>query len=319
MRTRLIVAGLVVVLVAVAAVAAVAAPSKPAAKSINALATQECKQDRREDRADFRRAYGGTGAAALRRCVAEEKREARADCEEDRREDRAEFRAEYGGTGKAAFTRCVQGRAALMTASIADWAGDLLQELGYAGLVVLMAVEHIFPPIPSELVLPLAGFEAGRGNLSLVGALVASTAGSLIGATFLYLLARKGGRPLVLRLRRVLRVSEADLDRAEQRFRRHSAWMVVLGRMVPGVRSLVSLPPGLLKMPFGRYLALTFAGSLVWNTALIVAGQQLGSRWEEVGGVVGPIAQWVVVAIIPLTLAAFVVRHRRSNRLECQH
>jgi membrane protein DedA with SNARE-associated domain len=206
-----------------------------------------------------------------------------------------------------------------MTASIADWAGDLLQELGYAGLVVLMAVEHIFPPIPSELVLPLAGFEAGRGNLSLVGALVASTAGSLIGATFLYLLARKGGRPLVLRLRRVLRVSEADLDRAEQRFRRHSAWMVVLGRMVPGVRSLVSLPPGLLKMPFGRYLALTFAGSLVWNTALIVAGQQLGSRWEEVGGVVGPIAQWVVVAIIPLTLAAFVVRHRRSNRLECQH
>jgi membrane protein DedA with SNARE-associated domain len=198
-----------------------------------------------------------------------------------------------------------------MTASIADWAGDLLQELGYAGLVVLMAVEHIFPPIPSELVLPLAGFEAGRGNLSLVGALVASTAGSLIGASFLYLLARKGGRPLVLKLRRVLRVSEADLDRAEQRFRRHSAWMVVLGRMVPGLRSLVSLPPGLLRMPFWRYLALTFAGSLVWNTALIVAGQQLGSRWGEVGGVVGPVAQWVVVAIIPLTLAALVVRSRR--------
>ena len=175
-----------------------------------------------------------------------------------------------------------------------------------------MAVEHIFPPIPSELVLPLAGFEVGRGNLSLIGALAASTAGSLIGATLLYALARKGGRPLVLKLRRVLRVGEEDLDRAEQRFRRHSAWMVVLGRMVPGLRSLVSLPPGLLKMPFGRYLALTLTGSLVWNTALIVAGQQLGSRWEQVGGVVGPIAQWVVVAIIPLTVAALVVRHRRK-------
>ena len=115
----------------------------------------------------------------------------------------------------------------------------------------------------------------------------------------------------MLRLRRVLRVGEEDLDRAEQRFRRHSAWMVVLGRMVPGLRSLVSLPPGLLKMPFGRYLALTLTGSLVWNTALIVAGQQLGSRWEQVGGVVGPIAQWVVVAIIPLTVAALVVRYRR--------
>ncbi len=199
-----------------------------------------------------------------------------------------------------------------MTAAIGDWAGDVLAELGYAGLVVLMAVEHIFPPIPSELVLPLAGFEVGRGNLNLVWALVASTAGSVIGASALYLLARSGGRPLVLKLRRVLRVGEEDLDRAEQRFRRHSAWMVVLGRMVPGVRSLVSIPPGLVRMPFGRYLALTLVGSLVWNTALIVAGQQLGSRWEEVGGVVGPIAQWVVVGIIPLTIAALLVRRRRA-------
>ena len=200
-----------------------------------------------------------------------------------------------------------------MSAAIGDWAGDVLAELGYAGLVVLMAVEHVFPPIPSELVLPLAGFEVGRGNLSLVGALAASTAGSLIGASTLYLLARRGGRPAVLRLRSILRVSEEDLERAEHRFQRHSAWMVILGRMVPGIRSLVSVPPGLLRMPFGRYLALTFIGSVVWNGALIVAGQQLGSRWDEVGGVVGPVAQWVVVAIIPVCVVAFVV-HRRGRR-----
>ncbi len=200
-----------------------------------------------------------------------------------------------------------------MSAAIGDWAGDVLAELGYAGLVVLMAVEHVFPPIPSELVLPLAGFEVGRGNLSLVGALVASTAGSLIGASLLYALARRGGRPAVLRLRSILRVNEEDLERAEHRFQRHSAWMVVLGRMVPGIRSLVSVPPGLLRMPFGRYLALTFVGSVVWNGVLIVAGQQLGSRWDEVGGVVGPVAQWVVVAIIPLTVIALIV-HRRKRR-----
>ena len=107
MRTRLIVAGLVAVLVAVAAVAAVAAPGKPAAKSVNALATEECKQDRNEDRAEFRRDYGGANA---RRCAARGRGEARAraDCEEDRREDRAEFRAEYGGTGTTAFNRCVK-------------------------------------------------------------------------------------------------------------------------------------------------------------------------------------------------------------------
>ena len=171
-----------------------------------------------------------------------------------------------------------------MTAAIGEWAGDLLAELGYAGLVVLMAVEHVFPPIPSELVLPLAGFEVGRGNLDLGWALAASTAGSVIGASVLYLLARRGGRPLVLRLRRLLRVDEQDLDRAERRFRRHSAWMVLLGRMIPGVRSLVSLPPGLLRMPFGRYLALTLTGSLVWNAALIVRASSSAAAGRRSAG-----------------------------------
>jgi membrane protein DedA with SNARE-associated domain len=200
-------------------------------------------------------------------------------------------------------------------AAIGDVAGDLIEELGYVGLFVLMAVEHVFPPIPSELVLPLAGFEVGRGNLSLAGALAASTAGSLAGASVLYAMARRGGRPLILRMRSVLRVDEEDLDRAERRFERHSGWIVVLGRMVPGIRSAVSMPPGLLRMPFRRYLALTLGGSLIWNAALIVAGQQLGSRWEDVGAAVEPVAHWVLVAIIPLVVVAFLIRrHRKGGR-----
>jgi membrane protein DedA with SNARE-associated domain len=201
-----------------------------------------------------------------------------------------------------------------VTAAIGDLAGDLIDTLGYVGLVVLMAVEHVFPPIPSEVVLPLAGFEVARGNMSFAGALGAATAGSLIGASFLYGLARSGGRPLVLRLRSVLRISEEDLDRAERRFERHSGWIVVLGRMVPGIRSAVSVPPGLLRMPFRRYLALTLAGSLVWNAALILAGQQLGSRWSEVGDFVGPIAHWVLIAVIPLVVVFFLVHRRRRAR-----
>ena len=195
-----------------------------------------------------------------------------------------------------------------------DLAGDLIGELGYLGLVVLMAGEHIFPPIPSELVLPLAGFEVGRGKLDFAGALAAATAGSLIGAGALYAFARGGGRPLVLRLHRVLRLDEHDLERAERRFERHSAWIVVFGRMVPGLRSAVSLPPGLLRMPFGRYLALTLAGSLVWNAALIFAGQQLGSRWSQVAVVVEPVAQWVLVSIVPLLAVGLVVRRRMKRR-----
>jgi membrane protein DedA with SNARE-associated domain len=168
--------------------------------------------------------------------------------------------------------------------------------------------------MPSEVVLPLAGFEVARGNLSFAGALAASTLGSLIGASVLYGLARRGGRPIILRLHGVLRFDADDLTRAERRFERHSAWIVVLGRMVPGLRSAVSVPPGLLRMPFPRYLALTFAGSVVWNGALIFAGQQLGSRWTELGDAVEPIARWVLIAIIPLLVIGLVGRRRLKRR-----
>ena len=199
-------------------------------------------------------------------------------------------------------------------ASLGSFVEDAVQQLGYAGLVVVMAVEHVFPPIPSEIVLPLAGFEVARGNLNFVAALAAATAGSLIGATILYAVARRGGRPLVLRLQGVLRVDEEGLERAERRFHRHSAWIVVLGRMVPGLRSVVSLPPGLLRMPFWRYVGLTAIGSVVWNALLILAGQQLGSRWEDVADIVGPVAQVVLVSCIPLVAGWLFLRHRRSRQ-----
>jgi membrane protein DedA with SNARE-associated domain len=191
--------------------------------------------------------------------------------------------------------------------SVGNVVEDAVQELGYVGLALLMAVEHLFPPIPSELVLPLAGFEVGRGNLDLVWTLIASTIGSAVGASLLYVLARRGGRPMVLRF---VRMSQHDLDRAERRFERHSAWIVLLGRMVPGVRSLVSLPPGLLRMPFGRYLVLTLTGSLLWNTALVVAGQQLGSRWSKVGDVVGPVAPWIMAGLALAGVVALALRRR---------
>lgn len=200
-----------------------------------------------------------------------------------------------------------------MLASLTSLSEQLVQQFGYLGLVLIMAVEHIFPPIPSELVLPLAGFEVGRGNLNLFGALAAATAGSVIGASVLYAIARRGGRPLILRLRGALRVDEPALERAELRFARHSGWIVLLGRMVPGLRSLVSLPPGLLRIPYGRYLALTTAGSLAWNALLIVLGQQLGSRWSDVGTVIAPIAPIVLVFCAPLAMGWLIVRRRGAR------
>lgn len=148
-------------------------------------------------------------------------------------------------------------------ASLSSTAQSAVDQLGPLGLFLVMVVEHVFLPIPSELVLPLAGYDVSRGGMSFVTALGASTAGSVVGALLLHLIARRGGRPAVLRLRGLLRVDEPALGRAEGRFARRGTWFVFVGRMVPGVRSLVSLPPGLLRMPPGRYVAVTAAGSLM--------------------------------------------------------
>ena len=135
-------------------------------------------------------------------------------------------------------------------------------EAGYAGIAAVMAIETVFPPIPSELVLPLAGFQVANGTLGFVPALLASTLGAVIGALLLYVIARVGGRRAVLRLHPLLRISERDLDRADGWFDRRAVPIVLFGRLVPGVRSLVSVPAGLSEMPLPTFLAATTAGAL---------------------------------------------------------
>ena len=154
----------------------------------------------------------------------------------------------------------------------------------------------------------------GQGEMSFIPAVLAATFGSVAGALILYALARRGGRPVILRLSRSLRVTEADLDRADDWFDRHGAWIVVLGRLVPGARSLVSIPAGLSEMPLARFTLLTTLGSALWNTALIGAGWALGRNFDKVGGVVGPIGTAVVTAILLGALALLVKNYRRRAR-----
>ena len=203
----------------------------------------------------------------------------------------------------------------MIIASLADWAKDAVSTGGYPVLAGLILLENLFPPLPSELILPLAGFYVGRGEMSFIPALLASTAGSVIGALILYAIARRGGRPLILRFGKILRVDENDLDRADGWFDRYGSWIVLLGRLVPGARSLVSLPAGLSEMPLGRFVALTAIGSTVWNAALIGAGQALGSNYERVGSVVGPVST-VVVAVAAVVILILGVMHfrRRAKR-----
>jgi membrane protein DedA with SNARE-associated domain len=197
--------------------------------------------------------------------------------------------------------------------AVTDWAQRLMDDHGYLALGSLVLVENLFPPIPSEVVLPLAGFYVGQGAMTFALALLAATAGSVLGALLLYALGRWGGRPLLLRWGRVLRLDRRRLDRADDWFDRHGWKLVLFGRVVPGMRSIVSIPAGSSEMPVGRFLALTAAGSLVWNAALIGAGWSLGSNWHAVEQVVAPVGTAVLVLLVVGAVAGVVVLRRRQS------
>jgi membrane protein DedA with SNARE-associated domain len=199
--------------------------------------------------------------------------------------------------------------------TVTDWIVALMGRLGSPGAGLLVALESIFPPIPSELILPLAGFAASRGDLDLVGAVVWTTLGSLVGALVLYALGAKVGEDrLRAAARRIPLVKESDLDRVDDWFTRHGGKAVLLGRMVPGVRSLISIPAGVARMPVARFVLLTGVGSLVWNSLLISAGYVLGSRWGVVQTWVGRF-QEVVIVLAVLLLVVVVVRRVRESRV----
>ena len=197
-------------------------------------------------------------------------------------------------------------RRCLLLQGIGAWVVDVIDALGYLGLALLLVLENLFPPIPSEVVLPLAGFLVGRGDLNFWGTLAAATAGSVAGALTLYALGRYGGRPLVLRYGRWLRVSEEGLDRAEGWFRRYGDWVVLFARVVPFARSVVSIPAGTMEMGPVRFVALTAIGSAVWNALLIGAGVTLGANWERVGGWIGTYSNGVLV-VATIAAAAFLL------------
>jgi membrane protein DedA with SNARE-associated domain len=185
---------------------------------------------------------------------------------------------------------------------------QVLRDLGYAGLALLMLAETVFPPIPSEAVLPLAGYLVERGDFNYVLVLLTSTAGSVLGAMLLYEAARHGGRPFAERFLRFAHLRPEKLEDAERWFARRGALIVLLGRCVPGMRSLVSLPAGLLRMPRLQYLGLTLLGSAIWNAVLVTIGYLLGSQWERVADVIGPISK-PLVAIVVVGVGGWLLSH----------
>lgn len=199
---------------------------------------------------------------------------------------------------------------------LSGWVASVMDSLGEPGVAALTALETVFPPIPSEVVLPLAGFLTRQGTLSLPLVLVAATAGSLVGALALYGLgAWLGHVRATAMLARVPLVDREDVDRASDWFDRHGRAAVFFGRLVPGVRSLVSLPAGANRMPLVTFTVYTLAGSLLWNGLLVGAGAWLGDRWDQVDQYAGWIDRVFVLALVAVVAWA-VVRRLRGRRAQ---
>ncbi|GAA3086354.1 hypothetical protein GCM10017600_57480 [Streptosporangium carneum] len=183
---------------------------------------------------------------------------------------------------------------------------DLMDSLGAPGAGLAIALENLFPPLPSEVFLPLAGFTAGQGRMSLFAALAWTTAGSVAGALVLYLLGALLGphriRAIVARMP-LMRV--ADVDRTLAWFAKHGTKAVFLGRLIPIFRSLISIPAGVERMRLPVFLGLTALGSLIWNSVLVMAGYLLGDNWGVVEGYVGVFSRIVLVLTV-LAVVLFV-------------
>jgi membrane protein DedA with SNARE-associated domain len=191
---------------------------------------------------------------------------------------------------------------------MADWTIRLLEETRYVGVFLLMFLETIFPPIPSEVIMPIAGVHAARGQMTLWGVIASGTGGAMLGNFFWYAVARVIGverfRPLIERHGRWLTMDWGDIEKAERLFGRFGHWLVMVGRVMPTIRSIVSIPAGALNMRLKTFLIWSTVGTAAWTALLATAGWALGLAYKDIEKYLGPLS----TAIIALIVLAYIWR-----------
>lgn len=200
---------------------------------------------------------------------------------------------------------------------MADWVIRLIEQSGYLGVAFLMFLETIFPPIPSEVIMPVAGVAAGQGRMNFAAVVACGTAGAMLGNITWYLAARALGidrlHPLIDKHGHWLTITWPEVQKAEIWFRDHGTFFVFLGRMLPTVRSLVSVPAGLLKMRFKTFVIASTLGTAGWTALLAGAGYKLGENYHDIDAIIGP-ASNAILAVLALGYLWRVWTHRRHRR-----
>lgn len=203
-----------------------------------------------------------------------------------------------------------------------NWITQFMEQYGYFGIFLLIALENVFPPIPSEVILTFGGFMTTYTSLTATGVIIASTLGSVIGAVILYgigyLLNVDRLERWIDRWGRYIRVKKADIRRADAWFERYGYWTVLFCRMIPLIRSLISIPAGMAKMKFGLFLLFTTIGTLIWNIALVLVGAAVGGNWEQIVEFmdVYSYAVYGLIGIGLMLILLWLVRKRRQASWE---
>ena len=196
-------------------------------------------------------------------------------------------------------------------AAIAGLITGFIAAAGYGGVALLMAIESACIPLPSEIIMPFAGYLVSTGRLSLIGVAVAGAVGCNLGSAVAYWIGARGGRAFIARYGRWALMSREDLDRAERFFARFGGVAVLIGRVLPVVRTFIALPAGIAHMPPLKFHAYTFAGSLVWCYALAWVGDQLGARWDSDPRLAATLHRFdYAIVAVGVVLVAWFVWHR---------
>ncbi|MGN1387329.1 MAG: DedA family protein [Bacillus sp. (in: firmicutes)] len=201
-----------------------------------------------------------------------------------------------------------------------SWIIDMIDQYGYWGVFFLIALENIFPPIPSEVILTFGGFMTHSTGLSIVGVIVTATIGSVLGAVILYgiglLLDVERLEKLIDRYGKILRLTKEDIHKADAWFDRYGIWTVLFCRVIPLVRSLISIPAGMSNMNFGLFLLFTTLGTLVWNTILVNVGAAVGSNWHDIVQYMDMFSNIIYAILVVLFLLAIIwyIRKRKERK-----
>ncbi len=167
-----------------------------------------------------------------------------------------------------------------------NWITNFMEQFGYVGIALIIALENVFPPIPSEIVLPFGGFMTTNSSLTIIGVIIAATIGSVLGAVILYGVGRlidvERLEKIIDRWGHILRIKKEDIYRADAWFDKYGYWTVLFCRMIPLVRSLISIPAGMSNMKFGLFLLFTTLGTVIWNSILVIIGAMLGDNWHRI-------------------------------------